>query len=157
METGASMSRINIYAFAALAFAVLVPAQANAFGACLKDHKPFHLTGDSIEYSMTIAPGAECIQGLRWSFMQVYTVWVLKEPKHGELVMVGPGFRYQAKPEFSGTDKFSLVVVGKNRHEEGFSTVEVTVSRQDPPPKVTAVDQLGSALAQKLADAAAVQ
>jgi hypothetical protein len=105
-------------------------APADAFS-CLKEHKPFGLSGDSIEYSMAIAPGGNCIQGLRWSFMQIYQVWVLKKPTNGELVMVGTGFRYFAKPDFSGTDKFSFVVVGKNRREEGFSTVEITVSRPD--------------------------
>ena len=60
---------------------------------------------------MTIKPGAECIQGLRWSFMQVFAVWVLDKPQTGELVIVGSGFRYFAKPGFSGTDKFTLVVV----------------------------------------------
>ncbi|MGC2180634.1 MAG: hypothetical protein WA650_20670 [Bradyrhizobium sp.] len=43
------------------------------------------------------------------------------------------GFRYFAKPDFSETDKFSLMVVGKNLREEGYSTVEITVSRRDAP------------------------
>src|ERR1700719_1195166 len=125
------MSRIKICVVVALSLSALAPTQADAFGSCLKGHKPFQLSGDSIEYSMAIAPGADCIQGLRWSFMQVYTVWVLEKPANGELVMVGPGFRYFANPDFAGTDKFTLVVVGKNRHEGGFSTVEITVSPQD--------------------------
>ena len=47
--------------------------------------------------------------------------------------MVRTDFRYFAKPDFSGTDKFSLMVVGKNLREEGYSTVEITVSRRDTP------------------------
>jgi hypothetical protein len=149
------MSRINFYAFATLALAALVPAQANAYS-CLKGHKPFQLSGDSIEYSMSISPGADCIQGLRWSFMQVYAVWPMKKPAHGELVMVGPGFRYFAKPGFTGTDKFTLVVVGKNRHEEGYSTVEITVSPQETAPKAIAMGSPDPAPSPKLA-AVAIQ
>jgi hypothetical protein len=48
------------------------------------------------------------------------------------------GFRYFAKPDFSETDKFSLTVVGKNLREEGYSTVEITVSRRDTPLKLSA-------------------
>jgi hypothetical protein len=142
------MSRVYVSAFVALVLSVLAPAPASASPNCLKDQKAFNLTGDSIEYSMTIAPGANCIQGLRWSFMQIYAVWILEKPKRGEIVLVGPAFRYFAKPDFSGTDKFSLVAVGKNRHEEGYSTVEITVSRRDAP----AMCQSG--LAPRIADAA---
>jgi hypothetical protein len=69
----------------------------------------------------------------RWSTMQIYSVRVLNKPASGELVMVGTGFRYFAKPGFSGSDKFSLMVVGKNLHEEGYSTVEITVSGRESP------------------------
>jgi hypothetical protein len=78
---------------------------------------------------MTIVPGANCIQGLRWSTMQIYSVSIAEQPKVGEIVLVGPGFRYFAKPDFTGTDSFTLVVVGKNRREAGSSTVQITVSR----------------------------
>ena len=71
--------------------------------------------------------------------MQIYAVSVLNKPTRGELVMVGSGFRYFAKPDFSGTDKFSLVVIGKNLHEEGSSTIEITVSRQDAPLTLSAL------------------
>jgi hypothetical protein len=150
------MTRFHTFicAFVALLLSALAPAPANAFN-CLGDHKPFQLAGDSIEYSMKIAPGADCIQGLRWSFMQIYTVWVLEKPKHGELVMVGPGFRYKAKAEYSGEDKFTLVVVGKNRHEEGFSTVEIAVSASKLTPAPGVVRQAPSVGSAKLADAAA--
>ena len=60
-------------------------------------------------------------------------IQVSSEPVGRELVMVGTGFRYFAKPHFSGTDKFSLMVVGKNRRDEGYSTVEITVSRRGAP------------------------
>ena len=150
------MSRINLCAFFTLALAAFVPTQVNALS-CLKGHQPFELSGDTIEYSMSISPGANCIQGLRWSFMQVYAVFPMTKPTNGELVMVGPGFRYFAKPGFTGTDKFTLVVVGKNRHEEGYSTVEITVTPQDTPPKVAAAGKSISIPPAKLAAADTVQ
>jgi hypothetical protein len=93
-----------------------------------------------MEWSMTIAPGGECIQGLRWSTMQIYSVSIAEKPASGELVLIGPGFRYFAKPDFSGTDRFALVVVGKNRHDEGTSTVQITVSRPNMPLMVSVAD-----------------
>nr|WP_244637495.1 Ig-like domain-containing protein [Bradyrhizobium symbiodeficiens] len=122
---------LSFFARAAMALGVGVfaTASAGASPSCLRDQKPYKLDFDTIEWSMTIAPGADCIQGLRWSTMQIYWVNVAKQPKNGEIVIVGSGFRYIAKPDFSGTDKFTLTVVGKNRRTEGASTVEVTVSR----------------------------
>jgi hypothetical protein len=115
---------------ASIALVLLAVASASAMATpnCLRDNQPYKLAGDTVRWSMTITPGADCIQGLRWSTMQIYSVSVAEKPKSGELVLVGPGFRYFAKPDFSGTDSFSLTVVGKNRHDEGSSTVHVTVS-----------------------------
>ena len=147
------MSWVYVWAFVVLMLSAVAPAPASASPNCLKDHKAFDLAGDSIEYAMTIAPGANCIQGLRWSYMQIYAVWVLGKPKRGELVMVGSGFRYFAKSDFSGTDKFSLVVVGKNRHAQGYSTVEITVSRRDASSTLSTGSHPGSGSAPKIADA----
>jgi hypothetical protein len=126
------MLRISIDAAIAAMLTILASETASATPNCMRDIKPYKLAGDTMEWSMTIAPGADCIQGLRWSTMQIYNVSIAEKPKSGELVLVGPGFRYFAKPEFSGTDKFSLVVVGKNRHDEGTSTVQITVSAPIP-------------------------
>ncbi|WP_156179595.1 hypothetical protein [Bradyrhizobium sp. LTSPM299] len=43
---------------------------------------------------------------------------------------MGRGFRYFAKPDFTGTDSFTLAVVGKNRRDEGSFAIQITVSRQ---------------------------
>jgi hypothetical protein len=136
---------------------VALSAPANATPNRLREHGPFKLAGDSIEYAMTISPGADCIQGLRFATMQIYSVRILEKPKVGELVMVGTGFRYSAKPEFAGTDKFILMVVGKNLREEGSSTVEITVSPLDARPKATTVSQLDSGLTPQPAEAEAVR
>ncbi|MGY3238665.1 hypothetical protein ACVMAJ_005555 [Bradyrhizobium sp. USDA 4448] len=124
------MSRISFGAFIAAMLILLASvSETKATPNCLRDNKPYKLAGDTMEWSMTIAAGADCIQGLRWSTMQIYSVSVVEKPTSGKLIMVGPGFRYFAKPDFSGTDKFTLVVVGKNRHDEGTSTIQITVSR----------------------------
>ncbi|MFT4115698.1 hypothetical protein [Bradyrhizobium sp.] len=123
------MSSYIVRAAMALGLGVVATTSAGASPSCLRDQKPYKLDFDTIEWSMSIAPGAECLQGLRWSTMQIYWVNVAKQPKGGEVVIVGSGFRYIAKPDFSGTDKFTLTVVGKNRRTEGASTLEVTVSR----------------------------
>ncbi|MGY3499969.1 hypothetical protein [Bradyrhizobium sp. USDA 4471] len=134
------MSRISFGAFIAAMLILLASvSETKATPNCLRDNKPYKLAGDTMEWSMTIAAGADCIQGLRWSTMQIYSVSVVEKPTSGELVMVGPGFRYFAKPDFSGTDKFTLVVVGKNRHDEGTSTIQITVSRPNVSLMVSAV------------------
>lgn len=117
-----------------------IGSDAHATPSCMRDIKPYKLAGDTMEWSMTIAPGGECIQGLRWSTMQIYSVSVADQPTNGELVLVGPGFRYFAKSHFSGTDKFTLVVVGKNRFEKGTSTVQITVSKPSATLLVSTVD-----------------
>ena len=108
---------------------LLAVSSTEAAPICLKGNKPFQLQGDTVEWSMQIKPGADCIQGLRWSFMQIYSVTIAEHPKHGELVLAGSGFRYFAKQDFSGTDSFALTVTGKNLREEGKSTIHVMVSR----------------------------
>jgi len=150
------MTRIIKCALIAALFATISAGTASASPSCLKDKTAYELNGDSIEWSMAIAPGADCIQGMRWSYMQIYAVWVLEKPASGELVTVGSGFRYFAKPGFSGTDKFSLVVIGKNRREEGYSTVEITVTPKDVPPtsSPSPASEPGSAVPAKVANAA---
>jgi hypothetical protein len=105
----------------------------------MRDIQPYRLAGDNMQWSMTIKPGADCIQGLRWSTMQIYSISVSEKPKMGDLVLIGPGFRYFAKPDFNGTDTFTIVINGKSRHDIGVSTVQITISRPDTPLVVTAV------------------
>lgn len=133
------MSRGAILSFFITLIILGAASVANATPNCMRDIKPYRLAGDTMEWSMTIAPGADCIQGLRWSTMQIYSVSVAEKPKSGELVLVGPGFRYFANPDFNGTDTFTLVVVGKNRRDQGTSRVQVTISRPRWPLVVSAV------------------
>ncbi|MCU1294473.1 MAG: hypothetical protein JWP08_3323 [Bryobacterales bacterium] len=73
---------------------------------------------------MTIAPGADCIQGLRWSYMQIERVSLSSGPSNGKVVIVGPGFRYFADPGFRGSDSFTVSVSGKNRKASGNSILQ---------------------------------
>lgn len=100
---------------------------AKASPSCMKEKTPFALSDDIVSWTMSAAPGSECIQGLRWSYMQIYGVLVLKEPEKGKLVIVGSGFRYFADPDNRASDHFSLVVLGKNRHDVGKSIVDIAV------------------------------
>jgi hypothetical protein len=78
---------------------------------------------------MSVTGASECIQGLRWSYMQIYSVVLLKAPTLGKIEIVGSGFRYFADSESHETDSFTLVVVGKNRREPGQSTLQIAVNR----------------------------
>ena len=93
---------------------------------------PFKLTGDSVKWTMTIAPGADCIQGLRWSYMQISDVTVASEPSKGRLQIVGPGFRYTSAGDHQVADKFSLLITGKIRQIAGTSTLYVEINPQQP-------------------------
>ncbi|HEV7442890.1 MAG TPA: hypothetical protein VGO18_09880 [Steroidobacteraceae bacterium] len=111
----------------AIGFIAALSVSAHASPACLKgDQKPFALTEDTVTWTMS-APGSECIQGLRWSYMQIYSVEVSKAPTKGRLVLLGSGFRYFADSENHAADSFTLVIDGKNRHDLGKSTLEVVV------------------------------
>ena len=100
---------------------------ASAAPNCLRDPQPYALTEDTVSWSMTIAPGAECIQGLRWSYMQIERVSLSTGPSNGKVVLVGPGFRYFADPAFRGSDTFTVAVSGKNRKASGNSILKIQV------------------------------
>lgn len=102
-----------------------VPAQASPN--CLKYQKPFALAGDTMVWTMYAAPGSECIQGLRWSYMQIFKVSVAKAPTKGKIIIVGPGFRYIADSKDDDADSFTLQVVGQNRRDPGQSTLQIVV------------------------------
>jgi hypothetical protein len=113
-----------LIAIGVIAFLIV---SAHASPNCLKDQKPFALAEDTIVWTMYAAPGSECIQGLRWSYMQIYSVSVSKAPTKGKIGIVGPGFRYYADPQNYQDDSFTLVVVGKNRRDLGKSTLQIVV------------------------------
>jgi hypothetical protein len=135
------MSRILERLVLPIGFLALLSVTAHASPRCVKDQKPFALTDDIVSWTMSAAPGSECLQGLRWSYMQIYNVLVLKAPKKGKLEIVGSGFRYIADSESHDEDNFTLVVIGKNRRDEGESVLDVAVKHSPG----TVVSELSSA------------
>ena len=117
--------------FIAIGFMAILTVSAHASPNCLKNQKPFALAEDTIIWTMYAAPGSECIQGLRWSFMQIDSVVVSKPPTKGKIGIVGYGFRYFANSQNYEADSFTLVVVGKNRRDPGKSTLEIVVKPPD--------------------------
>ena len=113
--------------FIAIGFMAILTVSAHASPNCLKNQKPFALAEDTIVWTMYAAPGSECIQGLRWSFMQIDSVVVSKPPTKGKIGIVGYGFRYFADSQNYEADAFTLVVVGKNGRDAGKSTLEIVV------------------------------
>jgi hypothetical protein len=132
------MSRTLDRLLLALGFMAALTVSAYASPTCLKDKQAFALEDDFVSWTMSAAPGSECIQGLRWSYMQIYSVLVLKAPTKGKLVIVGSGFRYVADSTNREADNFTLVVFGKNRFEPGKSILDITVKR----PPATMVSEL---------------
>ena len=104
---------------------VLLPTVAAA-GNCLSRPPSFVLQSDTVEWSMVVARGSECIQGLRGRTMVLDSVAVLEPPKAGLLVLQGPSFRYSAGPE-AGSDAFKISIVGTSGHLHGSSIVTVAV------------------------------
>ena len=103
----------------------LAPAMAFA-GNCLSHPDPFRLESDAVQWSVVIARGDECIQGLRGKTMILESVSVVEPPKAGRVVLEGPSFRYFAGPE-AGSDSFRLAIVGSSMRMRGTSTVRVDV------------------------------
>jgi hypothetical protein len=113
---------------ACLFFCLTLPASATPN--CLRGQQPYRLADDTVSWAMTIAPGANCIQGLRWSTMQIENVVIATPPANGTIVIVGSGFRYFANLNGQkSTDRFTLVVSGKNRRDRGRSTVDIIVGQ----------------------------
>src|SRR5437660_12013248 len=88
---------------------------AHASPACVKNPQPLVLKDDFVNWTISAAPGSECIQGLRWSYMRIDQLMVLKPPAKGQLVVVGYGFRYLANAASHEADSFVLMITGKNR------------------------------------------
>lgn len=105
--------------------------------------------------------GARSVQA-QWRFHRIFNVDLSRGRLHPGLALVDDadllspspgktqawragygrnGLSLFAKPDFSGTDKFSLMVVGKNLRDEGYSTVEITVSSRDARLKFSAMSQ----------------
>lgn len=111
--------------FAAGLFWAFVPAVAVA-GDCVSHPGPLRLDSETVQWSIVIARGTECIQGLRGKTMVFESVSMIEQPKTGRVVLQGPSFHYYAGAD-AGSDSFRLVVVGSSMRMHGTSTVDVVV------------------------------
>lgn len=92
--------------------------------------EPFKLQSDTIRWSIRVASGGECIQGLRWSTIMIENIAITEQPKAGRLVVQGPSFRYFSNPGAHGTDSFKLSISGTSLRINGISSIEVDVTSQ---------------------------
>src|ERR1700736_60715 len=101
---------------------------AQAGGNCLLHPEPFLLQSDTVDWSVKINSGTECIQGLRWSTIMIDDISILDQPKLGRLVLQGPSFRYFSDPGARGADSFKLSIAGTSLAQKGVSSIEVDVT-----------------------------
>ncbi len=66
----------------AIILVVSLPPSAWAGGICLLHPEPFKLQSDTVRWSVKIASGGECIQGLRWSTIMIDNI-LITEPPNG--------------------------------------------------------------------------
>ena len=101
------------------------PAFADA---CLfQPRRPFQLSSDTVEWTMKIASGRTCTQGLRLGSINITSVKLIAPPQSGKVDIQGPSFSYAAKADFQGQDEFTIQVSGTMVRIAGVSDVKVTV------------------------------
>jgi len=96
-------------------------------GNCLSHPDQFRLQGDTVYWSMVLAAGAECLQGLRGRTMLIDNVSLVESPKAGIVTLQGPSFRYVAGPG-AGQDSFKLAIRGTSQRMQGMSIINVDVT-----------------------------
>lgn len=109
---------------------ISLPASAFAGGTCMLHPEPFKLQSDTVRWSMKIASGGECIQGLRWSTIMIDRITITEMPKAGRLIIQGPSFRYLSDAGARGNDSFKLTITGTSTRIPGSSSIEVEVTSQ---------------------------
>jgi len=89
---------------------------------------PFHLSSDAVEWTMQIASGRTCTQGLKLRSTNIKDVKLIAPPQSGKVDIKGPSFSYTTKADFRGQDEFTVQVSGEVLRIAGVSDVKVTVS-----------------------------
>jgi hypothetical protein len=97
--------------------------------ACLfQPRRPFQLSSDTVEWTMLIASGTTCTQGLKFGSINITSVKLIAPPQSGKVDIKGPSFSYAAKADFQGQDEFTFQVSGTVVRIAGVSDIKVTVS-----------------------------
>jgi hypothetical protein len=109
----------------ALLLLAVEPGFANP---CALDDRPYYrLASETVEWSLSIAPGQSCVRGVRSGSVILDKVEVISAPQSGHLTLQGPAFTYQADPDFQGLDSFTLQISGKIYRVSGTSTIIINV------------------------------
>jgi Bacterial Ig domain len=96
---------------------------------CLFSAAPaFRLSSDTVEWSMQIASGRTCTRGLNLGATKITAVTLVTPPQSGKVDIEGPSFSYSAKPDFQGSDDFTVQVSGTMVRIAEVSHIKVTVS-----------------------------
>ena len=106
-------------------FLALAPRLAIA-RECLSHPPPLLFKSDTVQWSIIIAHGAECVQGFRRKTMTFDTASIAEQPKTGLVTIQGSAFHYYAGAE-PGTDTFRLLIAGTSMRKYGTSTLRVEV------------------------------
>ena len=114
---------------AALLLALLGDFPGAAAQSCVVIQAPrYSLKADTVDWLIKIASGKSCVRGVRFGNVEIEPIKLLAAPKSGQVTLEGPGFRYTSQAKYTGSDSFSLVVVGRTNKQRGSSTIRVTVS-----------------------------
>jgi hypothetical protein len=108
---------------------VLVQGVTMARAGCLVRPEQYRLQSDTVHWSISLAAGTQCLQGLRGNTIVLEDVSIVDQPTTGNLTVVGPSFRYLAN-RAQGTDSFRLMLTGTSLHVRGYSYVTVDVTIQ---------------------------
>jgi hypothetical protein len=107
---------------------VFFAAPAFADACLFQPRRPFQLSSDTVEWTMLIASGRTCTQGLKFGSINITSVKLIAPPQSGKVDIKGPSFSYAAKADFQGQDEFTIQVLGTVVRIAGASDVKVTVS-----------------------------
>ena len=114
---------------AALLLALLGDVRGAAAQSCVVIQAPrYSLKSDTVDWLIKIASGRSCVRGVRFGNIEIEPIKLLAPPKSGQVTLEGPGFRYTSQAKYTGSDSFSLTVVGRTNKQRGSSTIRVTVS-----------------------------
>ncbi|WP_050032373.1 hypothetical protein [Bradyrhizobium sp. LTSP857] len=122
------MTKLILRIFALLV--TVLPVATLAGGTCLLHPEPFKLQSDTVHWSVKIASGGQCIQGLRWSTIMIDHIAITEMPKSGQLMIQGPSFRYLSNQGARGSDSFKLSITGTSMRVAGSSSIEVEISAE---------------------------
>jgi hypothetical protein len=88
----------------------------------------YSFTSDTVEWSMTIGAGRNCVRGTRYNDTIINNVQLVTPPQSGQVTLTKNAFYYQAATDFQGTDTFTFSISGTRLGISGSSTIRVLVS-----------------------------